>query len=200
MEAHTEAGNKAFEQRGWRNCHLFDALKVEDRDLTEEPYRLRRDALMRSIAALANPKQLDGDKVVGKRWRVRSGRWSCGPRDFRRFPVVENARISRADELWDQARAGAIEGLVVIALDAPVGKRRSKLKAKPVATIEGVVRQVNAKTVLVQSFGCSFVVSRRSGIDAQQGAVVECSFEGRYGDGTPKFARLVRRRIDLEAA
>jgi len=89
---------------------------------------------------------------------------------------------------------------VVCNLAAPIGRRRSKLKCKPIETPDRQVVEVdrNGKRCTLRTFGQTFRVGCK-GAGLVAGQVVEVKLEGRYRSGEPRFARVVRRR-DLEVA
>lgn len=200
LESHTEAGLSARQDRGFAQVHLFDALQVAGRDLSALPYRIRRDALLRSQSAIATPDHANGRRRHGERlWRLRDGTYSRGPMDWRVAPVVPQHLPGRADALWGEVMSDLLEGLVVVALDAPLGARRAKRKVKRTDALDCVVLEAGAKRCTVRSFGKVFAVGC-SGLALQKGDVVEVCYNGEYRDGTPRFPRIKRRRDECLGA
>ena len=202
LEAHTERGNAAAESRGYRLVHLFDCIRAENgRYMGREPYRARRDALLRMQSEVVNlAPRLPWARENGLRGRCASGRYCRAvPTDWRLTPVTEQLPVARAGELWDRAIAGEAEGLVVVALDAPLGRRGSKRKVKPVETLDAVVEQVDATGYILRLRGGRevFAVGPRRDLDVSVGSVVEVAHEGWYDTGVPRFARVLRGRADL---
>lgn len=202
LEAHTERGNAAA-SRGYRLVHLFDCIRAENgRYMGREPYRARRDALLRMQSEVVNlAPRLPWDRENGLRGRSgASGRYCRAvPTDWRLFPVTEQLPVARAGELWDRAIGGEAEGLVVVALDAPLGRRGSKRKVKPVETLDAVVEQVDRSGYILRVRGSRevFAVGPRQDLDVSVGSVVEVAHEGWYDTGVPRFARVLRERMDL---
>jgi hypothetical protein len=98
--------------------------------------------------------------------------------------------------LWDRAQVGQVEGLVAVDLDAPIGRRRAKLKCKPTASIDAVVVATGKGAARVSWRGHSFVASA-VGRQLELGQVVEIAVDGWYERSVqPKFARIVRARAD----
>lgn len=201
LEAWTEAANRAATARGFRVIHLFDAIRVAGRYLAREPYQDRRDALWRSQSWAENfgpglPYQRDRRGMAHEQG---SGRFCQAiPRDWRRTPIVEQLAPARAGELWERAQVGQAEGLVVTALDAPIGRRGAKRKAKPLRSIDATVVGVGRSCAQVTWAGGSFFVSC-AGRQLERGQVVEVVHESFYErTGQPRFARLARARADLQ--
>jgi hypothetical protein len=131
---------------------------------------------------------------------ISSGRFCTAvPRTWERAPIVPLLAPAQAGELWERAVAGDGEGVVAVALDAPLGKRGSKRKCKPSSTIDAIVLTSDRTGLVVRIRGAStiLVVGHRAGVEAAVGDTVECEHEGWHGTGVPRFARLVRRRPDL---
>ncbi len=204
LEVWTEAANRAAEERGYRVVHLFDAIRGEGgRYLGREPYRVRRDALWRSQSWAAQERGRGAFEVdAAGHAHDRLGRF-CRPvpRDWRLTPIVDQAAPAHAQALWERASVGQAEGLVVVALDAPIGRRGSKRKCKPGSEREAVVVAVDRKAAILDWRGIRFAVSaRRRGLELAPGAVVSFRHEGFYErSNVPRFARITRRRPDLEA-
>lgn len=200
IEGHTERGRGDAEARGWSKVHLFDALRIGDRDVSRECYQERRDAILRAYSELASPEHHDGDWDYRRgAFRGRNGRWRTHPLDFRRFSVVPQVAPSRASEWWEQALEDQLEGLVVVDLRAPLGRARAKRKCKPWDCIDGRVVEVKKSSVRVQTFGGILSVSKGRH-DLHVGSVVSIAYSGRYASGEPKFCRIERVRTDIMAA
>ena len=207
-EAYAERGVRARELRGHACLWLFDALRLDGRDLSALPYRERRDALRRAEAELA-----EGD--VDRPWHedrhdrahdLASGRYTRRtPRSWRRVRIVDQLPVSRLDDAlaWiDDATDCPTEGIVCVNLDAPIGRRGSKVKYKPVSTIDVVVTQLDARALVCHWIAADkrVVVARPRSLDVTVGSVVEIRHESFYADGTPRFARVSRTRPDLARA
>ena len=207
IELWTEPSNRAAATRGYRMIHVFDAHRVNGRDVSRESYRVRRDAVMRAESELVN---FDRDEpwfedTQGDAHDLKSGRYTTPmPRSWRRIQVVPQSPSRLAETAWqrwvDQQHAGPVEGLVAVALDAPIGARRAKLKAKLTTTIDVVVTHVDATamTVYWSAANQRLAVHRPSSlVDVAIGSVLEVTHEGFYENGLPRFARVLRTRRDL---
>lgn len=215
LEAHTEAGILARERRGYALVHVHDLLQLDGRSLAAEPYCARRDALWRVQSALVCE---DLDQPTE---RDAAGRWQRQtPRGWRRCPIVPQVPASRWQELWQGyvEREGG-EGLVVVALDAPAGRRGSKRKIKQATTIECVCVAVDERraTLVWTAAGAAYhvehselqrrdrtavrsaphVLTGARSITFRVGAVYEVACDGFYASGLPRFARVMRERTDL---
>jgi len=182
--------------------HLFDVSQADGVRVAERPYGERRDLLWRMQSEVVGQMpQLSWSPIEGLRARDRaSGQYTrAAPEDWRLCPVVEQHALSAAARLWDAARAGQLEGLVLVNLRAKLGARGSKLKLKPVQTIDATVIRVDRGGCIAYLAGEGRVVAlgRQRGVDVQVGDVVEIAHEGRYGSGELRFARLDRVRPDL---
>jgi hypothetical protein len=147
---------------------------------------------------------------VGSRVRDRSsGRFARAiPTDWRLTPIVDQVPARRVDELWSRVERTGGEGIVVVNLDAPVGRRGAKRKCKVMDTIDATVISADAKLAHVAWAGGSFIVSC-IGRQLEPGQVVEIVHNGYYETGarlpgksygsgaTPRFARILRARPDL---
>ena len=222
IECHTEAGNRAAEERGYRVIHLFDAIRVNGVYLAREPFRVRRDWLYRGQSWAENLGQrrhyrveklagyisataaeTPSDDVPTYRARsIASGRFCRAvPRTWERTPILPLLAPAKAGEIWERAVEGQAEGVVAVRLDAKLGARRSKVKCKPLETIDAVVLQADPSGYVLRMRGSELVFATgRGGIDAQPDDVLEVAHEGWYTTGCPRFARLVRRRPDLGVA
>lgn len=222
IEAYTEAALRAVEAQGYRRIHLFDALRFGGRDVSREPQRARRDLMMRAESELVQDVGPDRSSLVPDRstftWAMPTDgasqnrprarplhppgamRSDGPPTSWRRMPVVPQLPAARADEAWSEwvDRDGG-EGLVVVALDAPLGRRGSKRKVKPAMTLDAVVVSVGKGAATVAWRGHSFVVSAASRAhELAPGEMVEVVCEGWYDGGVqPRCARIVRPRPDL---
>jgi hypothetical protein len=198
VELWTESANRDAERRGYRVAWIFDLVRFRGRALHREPHSARRDLLLR---AQVEHEQEDPDRSWtddgGGRAHGADGKFARRiPRGWRRCPVVEQFAVSRFDDLW--GRCGVeIEGLVICDLSAPTG--RGKRKCKPVATLDAVVVDVDARAARLQWAGGSFCVGRGRH-NPQRGEVWEVAYSSFYDCGEPRHARLVRLRRDLSAA
>jgi ATP-dependent DNA ligase len=200
LEAHTEAGNRAAEIRGWRAVHLFDCIRVGRAYLAREPYHARRDALLRSQswAECYGPARTFERDSGGRPHDKTSGRFCRrAPRDWQLTPVAEQLSPGAAAELWQRAEVGQAEGLVAVALDAAIGRRRGKLKCKPTTTLDATVVATSKGAARVVWRGYSFAISA-VGRQLAVGDVVELAIDGWSERSVqPKCARVVRVREDL---
>jgi ATP-dependent DNA ligase len=202
LEVWTERANRIAATRGHRMLHLFDAIRVDGCYLGDAPYRARRDALERCRAAAGSPDPswVPGPRGAGR--DVASGRLVRQVAEGAAIaPLLEQRTAAQADAAWaDWVAGGEAEGLVVVDLDAPLGKGKRKVKATE--TLDCRVIRAGDQLLQVEYGGRPFVISARSPGDARitAGDVVEVAIDGWYEAGaTPKFARLVRRRCDLLA-
>lgn len=202
LEAHTEAGNRAARARGWRAVHVFDAVRVGGRYLAREPYRARRDALLRAQSEVVNlAEERSWTRVEGLRGRDKeTGRYVLAAEEgWRLCPVVDQVPVARAGGLWDGVQAGQGEGLVLVNINAPMGRRNSKRKLKPVSTLEAVcIKADGAGALLHWIAGDKLFVVGAKGLE--EGRVFEVLHDGFYDSGEPRFARVVRERMDLQPA
>ena len=202
LEAHTEAGNRAAAERGWRALHLFDCTRAGGRDVSARAYSDRYGELHRMQADLEiagrNTPWLDDDQ--GDAHSTRNGRYCKRiPRDVRRTPIVRLHRgVGSGSALWrEHVEIGGGEGVVAMALDAPAGKRGAKRKIKASDTLDVVIVAVDAGAVVAIWGGHTFAVSRGSH-DVRVGETWEVRCDGMYESSVqPRFARLVRVRGDL---
>jgi len=203
FEGGTEAGIRAAEARGWSAFHMFDALRLYGRDVM-------------GFAALTRHRLLEhgtGDQeALDWWWRdafgaahdPHTGRFvRAVPDDARRFPLVPMARrMSDAETMWSAVECGMYEGLVAVDLGAHLGKRGAKRKIKATETLDCVVVSVAARAAIVAWSGHTFAVSHRGEDRLQAGEIVEVAANGFYEHArkgapvVPRFARLVRRRVD----
>ena len=203
LEAHTERGNAAAEARGYRVVHLFDAIRAENgRYIGREPYAARRDALFRMQSEVVNlDSGLPWVKSGGLRGRQKSSGKYCRavPTDWRLTPITDQVPVARAGELWEKAVAGEGEGVVIVALDAPIGKRGAKRKVKPLETIDAVCLQSDPTGHVLRVLGSEslVVVGPRQPVPVSVGGVFELAYEGAYGSGSLRHARILRSRTDV---
>ncbi len=203
IEAYTERGNAAATARGWHNIDLWDALVVAGRDVTREPYRVRRDLLQRALAYAENFGPDLGhvptfERITGRRGRdLESGRFcTATPRDARRTPVLDLYPLSQAPALWERAVAGEIEGLVFTEVErAKAGARGSRYKLKPTRTADmTVLRAEKGGLLCYYAPGDRLVaLGPRKGVNAKAGDVVEAVYEG--AEGELRFCRLSSRGV-----
>ena len=198
VELWTEASNRLAATRGYRLIHLHDCIREGRRYIAREPYRVRRDALYRMQAELTGGKPWRDD-AQGDAHDLRTGKY-CRPipRDWRIAPVVEQLPARLADVAWSEwVQSCGGEGLVAVALDAPIGARGAKRKIKEVDTLDAVVLQVTPSTVVCAWAGRVFTVCARKSVTPSVGCVIEVACNGFYESATvPKFPRLVRVRHD----
>lgn len=206
IELWTEASNRAAAMRGYRMIHLFDAQRIDGEDLTRLAYRARRDALMRAESRIVQD-DLDRPWIEdseGDAHDPKTGRYKARvPRSWRRIRVLPQLAVSQLDTAmadWiDGQTTGPVEGLVVVALDACLGKPGAKKKCKPTSTIDAVVTSLDerAMSVFWMAGGISLALGRPSSLDIKPGDVVEVLHEGFTDSGIPKFARAMRPRPDM---
>jgi hypothetical protein len=206
LEAHTEAGVRARETRGWALLHLFDLSQLRGRDVAGEPYGWRYGALHHAQALLEQeglPSR--GDRDARGALHDAAGRYTRGvPRDVRRCPVVPMLRgAGAADRLWqEEVEAGGGEGLVMVALDAPLRARGAKRKVKSSDTLDCRVLRLEGKHALLEHGGQTFIVAAGAAAwgAVRLGDLVAIRHDGWFERGcTPRFARLDRVRADLSA-
>jgi hypothetical protein len=197
LDTHTEAGIAARTVRGYALLHLFDLLALDGRSLAALPYEQRYGALHRGQALaerggrIGPPVDHCGDA------HGPDGRYVVDlPRDTRLTPIVPLVRGRGAIvDCYERTVAAGGEGVVVVALDAPLGRRRSKVKLKPTQEIDAIVLAADRHAAIVSHRGRTFAVGtvRQPAV----GAIVEVAHDGEYANGTPRFPRVVRVRTDL---
>lgn len=204
LDAHTESGNRTALLRGWRALHLFDCTRFAGQDIAARPFVKRYGALHRAHAELElagrNTPWLDdeNDRAHDKR----TGRYSRRiPRDIRRTPIVPLVRVHGATLWREHVELGGGEGLVAVRLDAPARARNAKRKIKATDTLDCRVLACEGGAARLEYGGNAFTVSARGAWSAlQPGQVVEVACDGWYETQTaPRFARIVRVRVDLAA-
>lgn len=199
VEVWTEAAERHSQRRGYRRIWLFDALRVDGEQLGSEPYSTRRDRLMWAESVLVNmgcdrPWKTDATDrahdAAGRFCRKVPGGW-------RRMPVVPQRPAHQLEQAWSEwvdAGEEPIEGLVVVATDAPIGRRNAKRKIKPSLTLDCTVVESEGKLSRVTWAGGDFFVQRELDV----GDVIEVVCDGLTEKaGRPKFPRVLRRRPDL---
>ena len=202
LEVWTEASNRIAATRGYRMAHVFDCLRMNGQDMTRRPYRERYASLMRAESALMcddldKPWLDDGhDRAHGS-----DGRYvKRVPQSWRRMRVVPQMRTCDVDRAWYEWTVKSrdpIEGLVVVAQDAPVGKRAAKRKIKEHLTLDCRVLDTDGKRMTLEWHGRWFVVGC-NGKTVTAGDTVEVQCDGLYeSTETPKFPRVTRVRHDL---
>lgn len=209
LEAYSERSTRAAATRGWRLLHLFDCIRDGREYLARAPYEARRAALcsMRDEAEASGRGLPWAEDELGRAHSLATGRYvEAVPTDWRLTPIVEQRPAQHAQAAWaDWVAAVGGEGLVAVALDAPVGARGAKRKIKATDTLDcRVVRNGGEGVIAVEYGGTVFPVSARARGDAAiaVGDVVEVATDGWWETAVrplPKNPRLVRRRVDLLA-
>lgn len=202
LEAHTEAGRRAAARRGHAAVHLFDVIRDGRRYLAREPYAARYRALHAMNVWAASAAE-DARYVAGHRTRdLESGRYSAdalGPAGLLRAPIVEMLSRRQAEEVWERARHDEAEGLVAVAMNAPLGAGGGKRKCKHSDTLDCRVVEIGRNAALLEAGTLRFPVSAK-GIALEPGAWVEVKFNGwNRRSNTPRHARILRLRRDLGA-
>ena len=139
IEAHTEAGIKAFEAKGFANLHVFDAKKIGCRDLSKLPYWMRRDELYKAWSDLCEASGADAPYNTDRLGFAhdRLGRFCKKiPFAWRRFPIVAQYAIDRMAWYYHRVLRRGGEGVVLVDQNARMGLRRSKVKLKPIDTLD----------------------------------------------------------------
>lgn len=196
LEAMTEQAERRARDGQIRRIHLFDCLFDGSRNLVRAPYHVRRAALWRMNAAVQC--YAPDDNHVPAPWRRYR---AVSPPGWRLCPVIDQVPVAASARAWEEWVVGpedGDEGLVAVNLDAPVSGRAAKLKVKQTDTVDAVVAQVSPSVVIARWNGHLFSVARgRHVVDV--GETVEVACDGFYETSvTPKFARLVRVRRDLQ--
>jgi hypothetical protein len=197
LEACTEASIAARTRRGYALLHLFDCLALDGRSLAALPFSDRYGTLHRGQALaeqggrIGPPRDHRGDA------HGPDGRYIVDlPRDVRLTPIVELRRGRNAiASCYEEVIAAGGEGVVVVALDAPLGARGSKRKLKPVSEIDAVTLASDRHAAIVSYRGRTFnVATTRRPLPGQ---VVAIQHDGVYASGEPRHARVTRVRDDL---
>lgn len=204
LTAHTEAGIAERARAGGEHLHAFDLLQLDGRGLAERPYRERLDELQRARGwgLFHRDDRTWSDDELGRAHDRATGRYTRRVRDgWGRVPVVPTLALSEAEGLLEQGSSpdrGFIEGAVLVRLDAPMGRRRAKVKLKPADGLDVVVISSSRRRALVHWLALDLHFTVPTGGRAlSAGSVVEVTHEGYYADGTPRFPRVARVRSDL---
>jgi len=196
LEAMTEQAERRARAGQVRRIHLFDCLHDGTKNLVRAPYRERRDALWRMNAAVQC--YAPDDSHVPAPWRRYRDAATPG---WRLCPVIEQRTAAQAEAAWEEWVVGpedGDEGLVAVALDAPVGRPAAKLKCRQTETLDAVVTHVSPTTVTARWNGHLFGLARHRHI-VDPGEIAEVACDGFYETAViPKFARIVRVRRDLQ--
>ncbi len=204
LEAQTEAGIRARETRGVPHLHVFDCSRMDGLTLADRSFQERYSTLHRWHAAAecydgrGDAWRLDGQ---GNAHSSESGRFvRPARRNLARVPIVPLHR-GPGSELWRRfVEIEGGEGVVACRLDAPIGKRGAKVKIKQTDTIDAVCIAVDRSAAVLSWAGHQFVVSALGIKNAslRPGVTVEVRHDGFYEKTvTPRFARIVRVRVDL---
>lgn len=201
LEWGTERSVRVRLRGGARVLHLYDCIRSGDGWYQgRESYAHRRAELQRMFAEAVNLDPL-------MPWeRDRHGRAKSGltgryvPRTvqgWRLVDVVEQIgadHFDRAWSIWGPNNDG--EGIVAVNNDAPMGRRRSKLKVKLTETLDCVVVSATRHALRVSWRGHTFAIpALEHGCDV--GDTVEVAHEGWHERQVmPRFARMVRQRAD----
>ena len=213
LEAGTE--NAAYadaEKRGYPLVHLFDCLHDGSRSMLKVPQRERWDVLQRmamTIESLGPDKPWQRKRTAthhsNTQKRGRHGQFGFNaeriPRSWKRVPIVRQYGVAEASSLWECVEAGLWEGLVVVDVGAKIGSPKAKQKVKPLHHMDGLVVDEDMGALRVKTGDLLYVVHRnkRSRTEAVGvGCMVAVAYEGFYKSGQPRFARIVKRRPDLE--
>lgn len=205
LECHTEQGNRLAQIRGARGVWLFDAIRGDGgRYLGRLPYRQRRDALWRMLSdATESPERPYVRDRHGAAHDRASGRYARPTlADGELATIVPQLAATQLDSAWRQwVDLAGHEGLVCVALDAPLGARGGKRKIKRTDTHDCTVVDLDARAVRVLWPGARITfVTARPKFQLAMGDTVAVACEGYYDSGAPKFARIVALRSDLGRA
>ena len=205
LDCHTEAGIRARATRGWAALHLIDCARYAGRSISALTFEERHAKLHRwqALTECYEPEfgRMDWwtDDAHGRAHDPATGQYAVArPRDLRRLPIVPVYRgPGAARRLWDQVEAGDLEGMVAVALAAPLGARGSKKKVKTTENLDVTILSFDTRAASVAWKGVQFVVSAVNK-QLRVGDVYRCAIDGWYESSTtPKFARLIARRDDL---
>lgn len=201
LEAHTEASVRERARRGYPLVHLFDAIYHGRQRITDQPYRYRYGALQAARAEVEIYGGVTEPWVDDEHERAHdatTGRYTRRvPRGWRRAPILPLWHPRELEARWGEyvERDGG-EGIVAVAVDAPMGRRRAKIKIKATDTIDARIAEVDGKLALLVWAGGSFVLTRPKG--AAVGDAIEIACDGFYeATSSPRFPRVVRVRSDL---
>jgi hypothetical protein len=201
-EIWTEASNRFASARGYRNLWALDCLRIAGRDVSSLPYRARRSALLQADDDLMRQ---DEDRPwvqdVDGRAHDHLGRWTRPtPLCWRRLRITPERPAREAEALWrfwveQDGADGPVEGLVLIALDAPLGKGKQKIKIAN--SVDATVIQTGPRDVVLAWAGKTFACSRGKH-ELVVGDWVEVAADAFYEKtSTPRHPRIIRKRPDL---
>lgn len=161
VETHTDAGLRVSRERGWANCIIYDALRVGRRDLTREPYKVRREALYRARSEIIEFREKGLlSYAVGSDGRARDvwGQYcEAVPMGQERFPIVAQWPLRKLDEIWSEQMGKGGEGLVLVDLNGLIGAKNAKRKVKPNLEMDARVMCVLERgPMLVRVEVCAF--------------------------------------------
>jgi len=217
LETHTEAGLKAARDRGFAKFHIFDAKKIGNKRIGDLPQWRRRDLLFQHWTAAAIAAGADAPCSDDSNGRAHDdlGRFAKRrPFAWRRLPIVPEYRADIAGVYGSLIRDG-FEGGVIIDRDATLGRRRSKLKLKPIDSLDcEVVETGTKKCVLIYhaeawaremiSAGMNVIgsevvhfVTSPLNYSLSIGDIVSVAHNGHYESGVPRFPRIIGVRGDL---
>lgn len=216
LTSHTETGKSDTLLRGYPVIHCFDILRTFDDLIIEQPYSFRYETLQKMHAELQEFKGPDKVHSLDNKGNAHdfNGRFTQNiPKSWKRTPILSCFIMERFDEIWDRCvvQQGG-EGIVLVDWDAPVGKRGSKLKHKPIDTIDAEVIKVTNNVARVAYYDLNtmevgvpicnttkrqILVSNQGECSLRVGETVEIAFQGYYKSGRPMFARVIAKRTDL---
>jgi len=222
IEAHTEAGIRDFELKGYANLNVFDARKIGQRNLEKLSYAKRRDAMFKAWAELCvatGDDRPQKDDAMGLAHDALGRFAKRVPFAWRRFPIVCQAPLIHLTACYEATLNAGGEGLVLVDQQAPMGKRRSKLKLKPQDTLDCQVVDVGQRYVsctylcdgwarearsaglpVIGAREVEFTVFKSEKNEAwatlKSGDVLEVLHNGYYESKTPRFPKLIRIRND----
>ena len=205
LEALTEASVRLVAARGGiRLAHIWDLAHDGTRSLVAEPYRVRRAALqaMRADIELNGPRRSWERDRSGRAHGKGSGRFVApSPEGWRRMPITTDWPIAQLEDVWGRlVDGGDAEGLVIRAVDAPIGKRGAARKLKRAEFTDLVVASVS-RTVVTCHYAGSYISLGRGRHDVRVGDVVEVRSNGEYEtQRVLRFPALVRVREDMRGA
>ena len=216
LTGHTEIGKLEARKLGWSRMHLFDAVRLEDTFIHDEPYHVRLDKLNMmhaELQAFKGPDKIPTD-VRGRAHDFHGRFTRQKPRSWKRTPIVQSVMGHRAKDLWKTyVSLNNGEGLVWCDPNAWLGKRGGKLKDKPmdfldctVTAIEGRFCQVSYVDWLNAEVGApltcigrkTLIMNYSERYALSVGDIIEVGYEGiNLSSNAPKHPRIVRRRDDL---
>jgi len=205
-ECWTESSNAIVERRGHRLLWAFDALRVAGQDTSKLCYSERRDWLMRGESYLVNesPDRTWTTDMNGRAHDIGTGRWTRPVgRGWRRIRVVPQMPAHKVETAWSEwvgSTEMPTEGLVVVALHAPLGRRSSKRKVKKTDAVDAicVASDPTGHALRLRGSDAIVVVGPRQPVDVEVDGYYEIEHEGRHSSGALRFPRVLRRRWDLE--